>query len=462
MAGFAKSLRLRLILLAGFLMAVALTVTGIALSTMFSRHLERRVGQELNTHIAQLAGAVRFSPDGNMTLSRQPADPRFNQVFAGLYWQIIDLSSGERMRSRSLWDAQLDFPDDELEPGVVHVHDITGPTGRPLLAHEQLMVVDEAGEERRIRIAAAIDRGELAELEAGFTRDIVQALAILGLILLAGFALQIGSGLRPMDRLRGDVAAIRTGKRDRLSDSAPAEVTPLVEEVNALLDAKDADMKRARDRAADLAHGLKTPLTALAGDIDRLRMKGEGQIADRLETIAARMHRHVERELARARRRHDTRYAPVEIQPTVCGIVAVLQQMPHGGALQIETRIDEGLTVPIDPDDLNEIIGNLAENAVRHASSRILISATENDGKIAISIEDDGPGLSADERARVVDRGVRLDRSGRGAGLGLAIVQDILSEYGGDLTLGESDLGGLAARASLPLRSGGMQSVQFR
>lgn len=450
--GLKNSLRLRLVLLAGLVMVVALTVTGIALSAMFSRHLERRVGQELDTHIAQLAGAIRFSADGEMTLSREPADPRFNEVFAGLYWQITDQTAGNRLRSRSLWDASLDLPDDGLEPGVTHVHSIAGPSEMPLLAHEQLIVVEHGGEDHRLRIASAVHSGELAELEAGFVRDMVPALAVLGAVLLAGFVLQISSGLRPMDRLRREVGAIRSGNRQRLSPSVPAEVAPLVGEVNALLDAQAAEMTRARDRAADLAHGLKTPLTSLARDIDRLRSRGENEIADRLENVSTRMRRHVERQLARARHRHDGRHSPIEMRKTLDGIVSVLKQMPRGGDLQIDAGVEDGLAISIDPDDLNEIIGNLAENAVRHAATRVQISATGRSGCVEITVDDDGPGLHKAERDRVLQRGVRLDQSGAGAGLGLAIVEDILGEYHGKLALNKSDLGGLQARMTIPLQ----------
>ena len=449
--GFAKSLRLRLVLFAVLVIALALIATGIALSAMFSRHIERRIGQELDTQIAQIAGAVRFSEASELYLARAPADPRFNEVFAGLYWQITDLSSGSVLRSRSLWDASLNLPDSDPQPGTTYVWDITGPTGKSLLAHEYTVVVDHAESAHPIRIAVAIDKSELAQLESGFTRDMVPALVVLGLVLLVSLALQIASGLRPMDRLRRDIASIRAGRQSRLSSAVPAEVSPLVDELNALLEAKHEDMKRARDRAADLAHGLKTPLTALTGDIDALRARGEDDIAARLETTSTQMRRHVERELTRARLRHGDRRAPLDIQRAIDGVATVLRHMPRGKDVAIDVRVEDGLAAPLDPDDVHEIVGNLSENALRHARERLLISASTVENGITISVEDDGPGLAPEQQTRVLQRGVRLDRSGPGAGLGLAIVQDILAEYDGALELDVSELGGLAARVVMPL-----------
>ena len=445
-----KSLRVRLVAYAAGVMAIVLVAAGIGLTSLFSRHLERRVGVELDTHIVQLSGSLRIGADGALTLVRQPVDPRFNRIYGGLYWQITDTMSGARMRSRSLWDSALALPDDPLEPGAIHVHDASGPDGQELLVHEQAFLVPVGGRDHDVRLSVALDRAEIASLEADFARDITPALALLGLFLLAGFSIQIGAGLKPLGSMRERLADIRAGRSARLSSDVPSEVAPLVDEINELLAAQEADLVRARDRAADLAHGLKTPLTALATDIARLRDKGETAIADDLDEVSTRMRRHMERELARARVRHGRAAVSAPVATLVAGIVRTLERTPDGRGKTYALDIADSVAAPMDGDDLAELLGNLMENATRHAKERIAVSALREGGKLTLIIEDDGPGLDATARATVLARGKRLDEAGGGAGLGLAIVRDILAAYEGDLALEEADLGGLKAVVTLP------------
>ena len=445
-----RSLRLRLLAFAAGVMAASLVAAWFGLNALFTRHLERRVAQELDTHLAQIAGGLRFDAQGEPSLAREPADPRFSRVYGGLYWQAADLTAGASIRSRSLFDAELPLPPDQLSPGALHVHESSGPAGERLLVHEQLILVPVGAADHEVRVSVAIDRTELDALEAGFARDVAPALGILGVVLLSGFAVQIGAGLRPVDGVRAGIAAIRSGAAKRLDVEAPAEIAPLVDEVNALLDAQDKDMARARDRAADLAHGLKTPLTALGADIERLRAKGETGIADDIAELAGRMRRHMARELARARVRHGRSASTTDIAPAVAAILNALARTPDGERVAGEATVAPGLAAAIDADDLNEIVGNLAENAFRHARAAVRISARADGAVIRLSVEDDGAGLDDAGRTHALERGRRLDQSGNGAGLGLAIVADIATAIGGGVDLDRSTLGGLKATVTLP------------
>ncbi|MCY0147502.1 HAMP domain-containing histidine kinase [Hoeflea sp. G2-23] len=447
-----RSLRFRLFALAAVVLAAALLVTGFSLSTLFSRYLERRVGQELDTHLNQIVGGLRVDAASGLSLAREPVDPRFQAVFGGLYWQIVDLTDGNQLRSRSLWDTSLDVPGDELRPGESHVHDISGPQGSNLLLHETLVLIPAPDGDHRVRVTAAIDRAEISALATGFSRDLAPVLAILGSVLLLGFLLQVGEGLKPVRRVVAGVHDIRTGARKRLlSDAVPLEVAPLVEEVNALLDAQDAAISRARDRAANLAHGLKTPLTALENDIERLRATGNTEIANDIAELALRMRRHMERELARARLRHGRNQDQTSLRPIVEGILRTLQRTPEGETLQLRSSINASLTVAVDPDDLSELIGNIAENAVRHASTEVVVETEVSASSIVLVIGDDGPGLGAQHIKNALKPGQRLDQAGLGAGLGLAIASDIVESFGGQLNLGRSPLGGLEARILIPM-----------
>ncbi|MEQ8740048.1 MAG: HAMP domain-containing sensor histidine kinase, partial [Hoeflea sp.] len=302
--------------------------------------------------------------------------------------------------------------------------------------------------------AVAIDREDITALAAGFSRDLAPVLGLLGLVLMIGFMVQVREGLKPVHRVVAGVNAIRTGREKRLErDGAPREIAPLVDEVNSLLDAQDDAIKRARDRAANLAHGLKTPLTALEGDIARLRSKGEVEIADEISDVALPMRRHTDRELARARLRHGRTTAQVPLAPNVAAILRTLKRTPEGEALDLECEIDQSITVPIDVDDLNELIGNLAENVVRHARSRVRVSAAMQADEVVIRIGDDGPGFSAAPKSDLGSPRKREDECGHGAGLGLAIAGDILGSVNGRLELDQSDLGGLEARMKVPVHA---------
>jgi signal transduction histidine kinase len=241
------------------------------------------------------------------------------------------------------------------------------------------------------------------------------------------------------------------GVRDaeRLSADAPTELKPLTGEINRLLDAQDTALARARSAAADLAHGLKTPLQVLSADIRRLREKGDTAIADEIDEIAGTIRRHVERELARARAapRRSAHCVVAEVAGRVLGVV---RRTPRAEGLDFDTAaIPERLTAPIDEADLSEILGNLVENAVRFAKSVVRIEADDLDGSTRIAVSDDGPGIPAERRAQALARGGRLDLRGDGAGLGLAIVADVVEAYGGRLEL-EDAAPGLRAVVTLP------------
>lgn len=448
-----KSLRLRLFALAAAVMVVAMLTAGLGLTALFTRHLERRVGQELDTHLQLLAGGLRIDDAGALSLVREPADPRFSRVLGGLYWQVSDAASGRKLVSRSLWDGVLELPQDALSNGAIHAHETAGPDGTALLVHEREILVTANALEHKLRISVAIDRSEISQLGVGFARDLVPALGILGGVLLLGFGFQVGAGLRPLGTVQDALGAVRSGSARRLQIDVPREVEPLVSEVNSLLEAQENEMIRARDRAADLAHGLKTPLTALSTSIQRLRDKGEIELADEIDGQAERIRRHIERELARARVRHGRPLAHANVAVCVGAIVRTLALTPDGERLKFEQNLAMDTSVAVDADDLNEILGNLLENAARHARTLVRIGALSSVTQITISVEDDGEGLSDASRAKAVLRGVRLDSRGNGAGLGLAIARDIVVAYGGELELSKSPLGGLSASARLPAKA---------
>lgn len=444
------SLRLRLLAAASGAIVLALAVAGLGLVLLFERHVERRLGAELDTYLLQIASRVTFGQDGQPVLGGKLADPRFEEAYSGLYWQIHDEASGRDYRSRSLWDTRLDLPADSPALGERHIHDIDGPQHTRLLLHERRLAFATPAGERTLRIAAAIDRADITALRDGFASDVLYSLLLLALVLILAAWAQVAIGLRPLAALRHGLAAVREGRAVRLHVRGPAEVAPLVNEVNALLEAQEDSIRRARDRAADLAHSFKTPLTALLADAGRLRDQGHAAIADEIAHTAVLMRGNIERELTRSRIRNVRSAPAVALGPAVQALLATLKRTPRGESVAFATGIAPDLSARVEQDDLNEILGNLLENAVRHARSQVGVRAGRIAGAIRIDIEDDGPGIAEAERMAVLARGKRLDSSGSGAGLGLAIVSEILDHYGGKLMLGRSDLGGLKVSLDLP------------
>lgn len=438
-----RSIRLRLLLFSLIGTLVVIAVAGAGIVTLFGRHVERRVEQELDTYIDTLAGNLRVGADGRLSLAREPADARFLRPFGGLYWQVLDEKDGTMLRSVSLWDARLSLPDDTLDAGATHTHRAKAPDQRDAILHERRIVLDTPSGDRFVRISVAVNEADTEALTAGFGRDLLPGLALLaGLLLVTGW-MQVGAGLKPLARIRAAIAAVREGRADHLSLSAPAEIAPLVAEVNSLLEAQRAALRHARHRAADIAHGLKTPLTALAGDIAKLRANGQNPVADDIEAVARQMRRIVERELARSRQLYRQLAQNTPVRATVEAIARTLARTPAGEAIDWDIDIEGGLAAIVDLDDLNEVLGNLMENAARVAAGRVRIRATMDGRDVLIVVADDGPAVDPQSIARLIARGARLDESGGSAGLGLAIVADILAEYDSIPGFAVSDLGGL-------------------
>ena len=461
-----QSLRARLAAAAALAIGLALVVAGLGLVALFERHVERRMGAELVAQLDQLAGGLDLGPDGTPRVTPAPADSRFHKPLSGLYWQVdaLDGPAAPRvglLRSRSLWDTALALPPDSLDPGAVHAHRLSGPGGQTLMVRERRLRLDAPAGERVLRIAVALDRAELSRSRRAFARDMLPYLAVIAGVLGLATWVQIRTGLRPLERLRREVVRVRSGGSRRLPDDFPDEVMPLVGEVNALLVARDEALERARAWTADLAHGLKTPLAALTADAEALRGEGHGDLAGRLEDLAQEMRRRVERELIRGRVRARMHHgaegaAPAsDLRAALARLVATLERTPAGERLQ--WQIDAPGTGPLEvalmQDDLLELLGNLLENAAKWARGRVEIrAAPAASGGIRVSIGDDGPGVPEAQRARLGERGLRLDQRTEGSGLGLAIVRDLLEAYGGEIALGESPAGGLVVRLWLPER----------
>ncbi|MBK5963962.1 histidine kinase [Thiocystis minor] len=452
------SLRVRLWIGAAVSITVALLVAGVGLVTLFERHVERRIGDELRRELNQLAAAITITPAGTVNLIREPLDPRFEQPLSGLYWQIDSDGQPGLLRSRSLWDAMIALPTDLLEPGGVHTHELAGPAGQWLLVRERRIRMQASGHSRVLRLAVGQNRAELTAARNAFAADMRPYLGLIVLLLALATLVQIQTGLAPLESVRRGVGAIRSGQDRRLADDYPDEVMPLVTEVNALLDARAQAVERARAWTADLAHGLKTPLSALVADAQRLRQDGHPTLADDLEQLATTMRRRVDRELIRARVRSGaaTHQARVEVVDTIGRLLRTLRRTPDGERLEWQIDAPPAAYAALMPDDLLELLGNLLENAAKWARARVRVwvragpHARQAGAWIEIRVTDDGPGVPTALMTRLGERGLRLDQAREGTGLGLAIVRDVVDAYAGTLTFRPASESGLTVSVHLP------------
>ncbi len=445
------SIRVRMFAAGALTILAALGVAGLGLEYLFARHVERRAVAELQAGLQRLIAGLSFSADGAVTVAQGPGDPRFERLFGGDYWQVSQ-GTAPILRSRSLWDEAFDLPDDALAPQGYHAHVIPGPAGQELLVVERQISVARAGEENAFRVSMGVDRGGILQAVSDFRSDLVAALAALGLLLMAAFVLAIRFGLLPFEQVRAALMGLRVGRERRLAGEFPAEVQPLVEDLNALLDNRDASLERARGRAADLAHGLKTPLAAMTVLTDELRERGESNLASELSGYAAAMTGHVERELTRARLAEAQLTAgPVSLAGVVDPIIRTLQKLPRGGDLDWRSTLDASLAVRADSAALAEVMGNLLDNARKWARTTVVVDARVAGASVIVGVSDDGPGVPEADRAQALDRGKRLDAAAPGSGLGLSIAAEIVEQFDGGLRLDRAEGGGLLAEIRLPL-----------
>lgn len=456
-----RSLRVRLLALTLAGVAVAVVLAGLVLSGLFREHVQRQFEATLVQQLDQITARLEFDVQGQPAIAAQAlSDPRWLKPYSGLYWQVDAMAPDGRgragvLRSRSLWDTSLALQVDTLADGAVHVHEVAGPQGAPLLVLERTVRADGV-EAARWRLIVAADLQATQAATAQFTRVLVLSLGVLLVLLAAAAWAQVALGLRPLLELQRGLQDVQQARATQLQGEYPAEVQPLVDDFNAVLGRNAEVVERARTQAGNLAHALKTPLTVLenaarapaAGDACALAALVHDQIQ------VAR--RHIDWHLARSRVAASA-HLPGQrtaLEPVVAGLVRVMNKVHAGRGVGITVALpDAPLFFAGEAQDLHEMLGNLLDNACKWAQSTVRLQAHALGGQppqMVVSVADDGPGIGAAQRAQAVERGVRLDETVPGTGLGLAIVQDLATMYRGRLDLEPADLGGLRVVLVLP------------
>jgi signal transduction histidine kinase len=274
---------------------------------------------------------------------------------------------------------------------------------------------------------------------------------LIAAIAMVGGAIQVRRGLAGITQLRARLNSVREGRETRLEGRYVPEVQPLVDDLNALIDQREQAVRRAVAKAGDLAHGLKTPLALLAREAERAAVSGQGELAAAIGEQVDRMRRQIDYHLAHARAAASgATGARAVVGESAAGLVRTMQRLHAERNLSIDVRVADSHVVRAQSEDLDEMLGNLLDNACKWARARVVIESAPIGEGMVITVDDDGPGLAAEMRDTVLLRGVRADEKAAGSGLGLAIVRDLAELYAGSISLSESPLGGL--RASLTLR----------
>lgn len=447
-----QSLRMRLIVGGGLWILLALLVAGLLITASFSASIEAERRDDLEASLNRLVAAM--DPDAAaLTVPDPLADPRYDTPLSGMYWQIDDLDTKEIIRSRSLWDQTLPVSIGTEGNKRGELVQITGPNGRSLIVLTQSVRIEGIRGERHFNVAVAESRDKDDGPVRRFGVELTVALVVLGVVLLAAATLQVYFGLRPLTVLRQQIGSIRRGEASRLPANHSRELAPLAQQVNELLEAQDASISFARDRAADLAHGLKTPLAVLSATSDRLRSAGDEANANLLLMLVEQMNSRIDYQLRVARLRFRTRAqgASSSLNEVVLRSVAVLRKGHLGERLNWIVDLREGLFADMDEHDLFELAGIVLENASQWAATCVQISGLKHETTLELVVEDDGGGISEEDLQRLGRRGVRLDEQSSGDGLGLAIALEIVRLNHGQMEINRSHLGGLKVSVRLPL-----------
>lgn len=445
-----RSLRLRLLGGAALWIVLALIVAGLAIGWMFTANVERSMREGLTASLNRLVAQIDAGASEPVSATALP-DPRYATPLSGVYWQVEELGTANAWRSRSLWDAMLDTSGAAAPGGTERFVTLAGPSDQPLSA--MLREVSFADQHKRFRVTLAENRALLDESIRQFGGDLVLALVFLGLALILAAWLQVQLGLRPLQNLRKGIGAVRRGEAQKLPAEYPAELLPLVGEVNELLEQQQKSMEFARARAADLAHGLKTPLSVLRNLAAEMKHEGEADAGTQVDEIVGEMDDRVEYQLrlSRLRMRTKAHQLSASLNEAVDRTVAVLGRTQEGEVLDWKVEVAPQLTVDIDRHDLMELVGVILENAAKWGKSRVRVEGHANGGFAELRIADDGPGLSEAQIAHLGVRGQRHDESRRGSGLGLAIALEVVALNAGTVHFARAAEGGLEATVRLPL-----------
>jgi signal transduction histidine kinase len=450
------SIARRLMTAAAIWTVLVLLAGGASLQGLYRSETVQRLDADIDATLLTLISAVDSDDQGGLifTPSLRPNDERFQRVFSGRYWAFVVLASDQSVvhanRSRSFFDVEPILEPEMIraavsKPGEVVRTETDGPDGARLRVGMRAIRLPERS--APILLYAAIDRSSVNEEVGRFTARLALALGVLALGLVAGVFGVIRFGLRPLNDIEDKLEEIRSGRRDRLEGVYPRELASLVREINTLIGHNRKIVERARTHVGNLAHALKTPLAVLMNETG-----GPGRLNDLVRRQTEAMTASVNHYLRRARAAAQAEVLGVrsDVAEAIEPIARMLERLHRDKGVSIEVEADPRAVFRGERGDLDELVGNVLENAAKWCKRRVKVCVERTEDGVEIRVDDDGPGLAPDDRRRALERGGRLDESEPGTGLGLSIVSDLTEIYGGRLSLEDSPLGGLRVRLELP------------
>jgi signal transduction histidine kinase len=450
-----RSIAARLFLTAAALSSAVLMLAGLALTEYYRRTAEGVFEQRLEVYLRAIVADVSESGEEGRTGPGQLGDPQFELARSGWYWQItrLDSEAHEIKASRSLFAERLPKLSDlgvPAEYGGVRRGQALGPDGRMLRIFERVIDVGDIGV-YLVQVAATTEETE--HQIARFRWSLIIAFALLAIALALATAFQVRFGLRPLRLLQRELSLIRRGERGRIEGAYPSEIAPLSEELNLLIATNRDIVERSRTQVGNLAHALKTPLSVIINEADA----APGPLADKVSEQAALMRDQISfyLERARAAARAGAIGATTDVAPVIAALLRTFGKIYGDRGVVFSGEVPPDLRFLGERQDLEEMIGNLLDNAGKWAKKEVRLVVRREVGAagrsaLVFTIDDDGPGLPADQRKAATRRGQRLDETKPGSGLGLSIVANLAADYGGSLSLGTSPEGGLRAEARLP------------
>ena len=438
------SLSTRIIVLSGNWVIAALVVTALLLVYFYRDHVTEHYDEHVNMHLEELIGAGRFDSAGKFTLAFLPSDPRYDELLSGWYWEVRQ-SGVTLMRSPSLGSHALDIG--TIEPAKHKtVYDTFGPGGQEIRLHI-IKIETDATNEPLVYLTSA-PRADYKDDVANYSNHIVSSFVLLGIGLLVSVIMQVGIALKPLKAIGGEISEVREGKRLKLSTNYPSDVQPLTNELNNLLDHNVVLLKRARNQLGDLAHSVKNPLSVIINEAQNMKPDRRDLILKQTSDISGNIDHYLSR--ARMFGGENILGARSKVKKVVDDLVFTMQRLHQQRDLEFDSSNLQECSFRGEAQDLEEMLGNLIDNACKWAQKRVVIRCGTSSGRLLLTVADDGPGIPEKMIQDVKRRGHKLDESKPGHGQGLGIVNDIAKLYGGTMTLSRSSMGGLRAELNLP------------